>query len=144
MDAASNEEPDMTKFLLLTKYGATDGLQPMSYWDPEDIQAHLDFLGALNRELNERGELVDAQALTGPELATIVTSDGVRAPVLTDGPFPESKELLAGYQMVDVESQGRAIEIAARLSAAPGPGGIAIQQPIEVRQVMGAPPGAEL
>ena len=70
-----------------------------------------------------------------------MTSDGVGAPVVTDGPFPESKELLAGYRMVDVESEERAVEIAARASAAPGPGGVPIQQPIEVRQVMGAPSG---
>jgi hypothetical protein len=60
-------------------------------------------------------------------------------PVITDGPFPESKELLAGYRLVDVETAGRAIEIAAQASAAPGPGGVPIQQPIEVRQVLSAP-----
>jgi hypothetical protein len=59
--------------------------------------------------------------------------------VITDGPFPESKELLAGYRLVDVETGGRAIEIAAQASAAPGPGGVPIQQPIEVRQVLSAP-----
>jgi hypothetical protein len=133
----------MTKFLLLTKYGAIEGLEPMTSWDPEDAKAHLDFLTALNRELTDNGELLGGLALTGPELATIVTSDGGGAPVLTDGPFPESKELLAGYQMVDVESRERAIEIAARLSAAPGPRGTPIQQPIEVRQVMGTLPGVD-
>jgi len=68
-----------------------------------------------------------------------VISDGTAAPVVTDGPFPEAKELVAGYRMVDVESEGRAIEIAALASAAPGPGGVPIQQPIEVRQIMSAP-----
>jgi hypothetical protein len=68
-----------------------------------------------------------------------VVSDGVGAPVVTDGPFPESKELLAGYRMIDVESPERALEIAAQSSAAPGPGGKPIKQPIEVREVMGAP-----
>jgi hypothetical protein len=116
----------------------------MTDWDAEDIKTHLDFLRALNQELSERGELIDAQALTGPELAKIVTSDGAGAPVITDGPFPEVKELLAGYQMVDVESLERAIEIAARVSSAPGPGGVPIQQPIEVRQVMGTLPGFDL
>ena len=66
-------------------------------------------------------------------------SDGTGAPVITDGPFPESKELLAGYRLVDVETPARAIEIAALASAAPGPGRVAIQQPIEVRQVLSAP-----
>ena len=68
-----------------------------------------------------------------------MVSDGVTAPVITDGPYPESKELLAGYRLVDVESAGRAIEIAAQASAAPGPAGVPIQQPIEVRQVLSAP-----
>jgi hypothetical protein len=72
-----------------------------------------------------------------------VTHDGVGAPVVTDGPFPEAKEFLAGYRIVDVESLERAIEIAAKGSAAPGPGGASIKQPIEVREVMGAP-GSEL
>ena len=75
----------------------------------------------------------------GPELAKIVTFSGEGAPVVTDGPFLESKEFLAGYRMIDVESEERAIEIAAQASAAPGPGGVPIRQPIEVRQVMGAP-----
>jgi hypothetical protein len=131
----------MTRFMLLSKYGDSDNLAPMTEWDPQDAKAHLDFLGAMNRQLTESGELVDALALTGPDLAKIVTADGVSAPVITDGPFPEAKELLAGYQMVDVESEARALEIAAHLSAAPGPGGGAIKQRIEVRQVMGRPPG---
>jgi len=75
----------------------------------------------------------------GPELAKIVTFSGEGAPVVTEGPFLESKEFLAGYRMVDVESEARALEIAAKASTAPGPGGVPIQQPIEVRQVMGAP-----
>jgi hypothetical protein len=132
----------MTRFMLLQKYEGGAGCDvPMTSWTPEDIKAHIEFQHALNKELAERGELVDAQGLAGPELAKIVVFDGVGSPVVTDGPFAESKELLAGYRMVDVESQARAIEIAAKTSAAPGPGGVAIQQPIEVRQVMGAPDG---
>ena len=130
----------MTKFLLLQNYEGGEGCQlPMTEWPPGDIRAHIDFQHALNAELISNGELVDAQGLAGPELAKIVTSAGVGPPVVTDGPFLESKEFLAGYRMVDVESEARAIEIAARTSAAPGPGGVPIQQPIEVRQVMGAP-----
>jgi hypothetical protein len=142
MGATSGEEPEMTKFLLLQNYEAAPGCTvPMTDWAPEDIRAHIGFQHALNKELADKGELVDAQGLAGPELAKFVTFDGVGAPVVTDGPFPESKELLAGYRMVDVESQARAIEIAAQASAAPGPGGVPIQQAIEVRQVMGAPSG---
>jgi hypothetical protein len=131
----------MTKFMLLQNYEGGVCTEPMTSWDPVDIKAHIDFQQALNAELLNAGELVDAQGLAGPELARFVTSDGKAAPVVTDGPFPETKELLAGYRMVDVESQARAIEIAARASAAPGPGGVPMQLPIEVRQVMGAPGG---
>ena len=128
------------KFMLLQIYAATEVVsEPMSAWAPEDVEAHIDFQRRLNQELRERGELVEAQALTGPELAKIVVSDGAGAPVVTDGPFAEAKELLAGYRIVDVESPERAIEIAARASAAPGPKGVPIEQPIEVREVMGAP-----
>lgn len=134
----------MPRFVLLTKHGAVDGGRPMTDWTPEDISAHLDFLRAVNKELIERGELVDGQALAGPELAKIVSVDGGGAPVVTDGPFPEYKELLAGYQMVDVESEARAIEIAAKVSSAPGPGGTPIRQRIEVREVMGRLPGVDL
>ncbi|HXF32916.1 MAG TPA: YciI family protein [Solirubrobacterales bacterium] len=123
------------KFMLLQYYGGVEGLVPMTEWAPEEAQAHIDFQLDLNAELRERGELVEAQALTAPELAKRVVSDG-GAPVVTDGPFPESKELLAGYRMIDVESEERAIEIAARGSAAPGPGGAPIRDRIEVREVM--------
>jgi hypothetical protein len=130
----------MTKFLLLQNYEGGEACDvPMTEWTPADIQAHIDFQQAMNTELAKNGELVDAQGLAGPELARFVTFNGVGAPVVTDGPFPEAKELLAGYRMVDVESEARAIEIAAQASAAPGPGGVPIAQPIEVRQVMGAP-----
>jgi len=127
------------KYMLLMNYGGIDGCAPMSEWKPEDIRAHIDFQGRLGAELTERGELVDAQGLAGPEVAKFVVSDGVGAPVVTDGPFPESKELLAGYWLVDVDTPARAVEIAAQASAAPGPGGAPIKQPIEVREVMSAP-----
>ena len=111
----------MTKFMLLQNYGATLACDlPMTEWDPADIKAHIEYQMALNDELAGNGELVDAQGLAGPELARFVTFNGVGAPVVTDGPFPESKELLAGYRMIDVESEVRALEIAAKASAAPG------------------------
>lgn len=130
----------MTKFLLLVNFdnGAVEEL--MLSWDPADIKAHLAYYEALNKELEESGELVGGAALTWPEAAKVVRSDGASAPVVTDGPYAESKEVLAGYQMVEVDSLERAIEIAARVSAVPGPRGVPIQQPIEVRQVMDDPP----
>lgn len=133
------------RYMLLMNYGELESdCPPISEWTPGDIKAHIEFQRALNQELTDRGELVDAQGLAGPDQAKFVVSDGRGAPVVTDGPFPEAKELLAGYQMIDVESEARAIEIAARMSAAPGPGGRPIQQPIELRQVMGALPGTDL
>ena len=129
------------RFMLLQAYGGVElpGCTPMYEWDPKDVQAHIQFQHTLNAELLESGELVDAQGLAGPDVAKVVISDGVNPPRVIDGPYPESKELLAGYRMVDVDSLERALEIAARSSAAPGPGGVPIQQQIEVRQVMGAP-----
>jgi hypothetical protein len=126
----------MTKYLLGVNFtpGVVD--TPMEEWKPEEIDAHLNYYRALNKELEESGELVQTEILTGPDLAKIVTSDGRGAPVVTDGPFQEFKEWLAGYQIFDVESEERAIEIAARLSAVPGPDGVPTQQPIHVRQVM--------
>ena len=129
------------RFMLLQAYGGVElpGCAPMTEWAPEDVKAHIEFQHALNAELLDTGELVDAQGLAGPDVAKFVVSDGVNPPRIIDGPYPESKELLAGYRMIDVDSLDRALEIAARSSAAPGPGGVPIQQQIEVRQVMGAP-----
>jgi hypothetical protein len=125
------------KFMLLQHYGRVEGdVPPLTEWAPEDAQAHIDFQLNMNAELRERGELVEAQALTGPELAKFVLA-GDGAPVVTDGPFAESKELLAGWRLVDVESEERALEIAAQASEGPGPNGVPIRQQIEVRQVMG-------
>jgi hypothetical protein len=125
--------------MLLQAYGGVPAdVEPMSKWTPDEIRAHIDYQEQLNAELRERGELIDAQGLTAPELAKFVTSDGTAAPVVTDGPFAEGKELLAGYRMIDVESPERAIEIAAKGSEAPGPGGKPIRQEIEVREVMAA------
>ncbi len=128
------------KFMLLKTYSPAEYCDtPMSEWTPEEISAHIDFQHALGKQLSASGELVDAQGLAFPDTARIVSSDGRSAPVVTDGPFPETKEFLAGYWIVDVETPTRAIEIAAQASAAPGPGGKPIGERIEVRQVMDAP-----
>jgi hypothetical protein len=126
----------MSRYVLIVNFegGVID--TPMEEWKPEEITAHLDYYKALHKELVESGELVESEVLAGPDLAKIVTSDGATAPVITDGPFQEFKEWVAGYQIVDVECEARAIEIAAKISAVPGPDGVATQQPIQVRQVM--------
>ena len=139
MPSPAHDAEDEMKYMLLLRYGVIEGIPPMSEWAPQDVQAHLDFYQRLNRELAEGGELVGVEALAGPEAVKIVTSDGVNAPLVSDGPFPEAKEFLAGYWMVDLDGEERALEIAARASAAPGPGGAPIRQPVEVRLVMGAP-----
>ncbi len=128
------------RFMLMQYYRQVDSaMGPMTEWSQADIQAHIEFQIALNRELSERGELVDAQGLSGPEAARFVSADGRGPPVVTDGPFPETKELVAGYRLIEVASLDRAIEIAARASAAPGIAGEPIRQPIEVREVMRPP-----
>ena len=127
------------KYMLLMNYASSPDIPPVTEWAPEDIKASGAAMGAIHEELAASGELVGAEGLTGREAAKIVTYDGVGAPVVTDGPFPESKEFLAGYWLVDVESEERAIEIAARTSAAPGPGGQPSAREIQVRPVMGGP-----
>ena len=109
-------------------------------WPAEDIKAHIGFMLRFNKELREAGELVDAQGLAGPEEARLVRADRSGAPEVTDGPYPEAKEFLAGFWIVDCESTDRAYAIAARASAAPGKGGVPLNMPIEVREVMSAPP----
>jgi hypothetical protein len=109
-------------------------------WPPEDIKAHINFMMGFNKELTEAGNLVDAQGLAGPEEARVVRASRGGAPEVTDGPFAEAKEFLAGFWIVDCESKERAYEIAARASAAPGKGGVPLNMPIEVREVMCAPP----
>jgi hypothetical protein len=106
----------------------------------EDWQAHMDYLRRMNRGLSESGELMEVQALAAPGRAKVVRAGKNGMPAVTDGPFAEAKEFLAGYWIVDVESPERAYEIAAQGSAAPGTGGAPLNMPIEVRQVMSGPP----
>ncbi len=110
-------------------------------WPPEDIKAHINFMMTFNKELKAAGEFVEAQGLAGPEEARIVRAKkGSGAPEVTGGPYPEAKEFLAGFWIVDVETTERAYELAARASAAPGKSGVPMNMPIEVRQVMSGLP----
>ncbi|RMI32804.1 YciI family protein [Nocardia stercoris] len=128
------------KYMLLKTYTPAAYCDtPITEWSPEEFRAHIEFQRTLGAQLAGSGELVDAQGLADPSQARIVSSDGRSAPVVTDGPFPETKEFLAGYWIVDVDSLDRALEIAATASAAPGPGGRPIGEYIEVRPVMSAP-----
>ena len=130
----------MPKYILIVDFQPGVAETSMDEWEPEEVEAHLDYYGAIGRELEESGERVQSEVLVGPDLAKIVTSDGATR-VVTDGPFQEFKEWVAGFQIVDVDSEERALEIAAKLSAVPGPGGVPIQQPIQVRRVMEDSPG---
>lgn len=108
-------------------------------WSKGDYDAHIAFMHSFNKELTEAGEFVAGEGLAGPDQAKRVRADDKGAPI-TDGVFPESKEFLAGFWIIDVESPERAYQLAAKASAAPGPGGKPLNMPIELRQVMSGPP----
>ncbi|HTI36030.1 MAG TPA: YciI family protein [Vicinamibacterales bacterium] len=109
-------------------------------WAPAEIQAHIAFMKRFNEQLRASGELVEAQGLDFPPRPRIVRAQPNAQPLVTDGPFAETKELLAGFWIVECPSAERACEIAAAVSAAPGPGGAPLNMPIEVREVISAPP----
>lgn len=122
------------KYILMMT-GSRAGVEAYRAWSPGDVQAHFAYLRALASELGESGELLHVQRLTPPEQAKVIRAGKDGEPI-TDGIFPESKEFLLGYWIVDVEIAARAYEIAARLSGGPGPGGTRLSMPIEVRQFM--------
>ena len=115
------------------------GPYQIARWPEQDLKAHIGFMMNFNKKLSAAGELVGAEGLSGPDQAKVVRADANGEPI-TDGVFPESKEYLAGYWIIDVESPQRAYQLAAEASAAPGPGGVPFNMPIEVRQVMSGPP----
>ena len=115
------------------------GPYQIASWPKQDIKAHIAFMVSFAKKLGESGELVSAEGLAAPDQAKRVRAGKDGKPV-TDGVFPESKEFLAGYWIVDVESPERAYQIAGQASAAPGPGGAPINMAIEVRQVMSGAP----
>ncbi|MPZ53580.1 MAG: hypothetical protein GEU79_12750 [Acidimicrobiia bacterium] len=113
---------------LIMLYGPREGLDALSRgdfgdWTNEDVTAMMEHMGAINDELADRGELVDAAGLTGPSQAKAIRlSDGT--PTVTDGPYLETKEVMAGYWVVDTETPERALEIAKRASLSPNPDGV--------------------
>ncbi len=126
----------MKYILMMNTPGA--GPYQIASWPQKDLQAHLEFMRTFSKKLAEAGELAAAEGLAGPDQAKLVRAGKDGKPI-TDGVFPESKEFLAGYWIVDVESTERAYAIAAEASAAPGPGGKPLNMAIEVRQVMSVP-----
>jgi hypothetical protein len=120
------------KYILLMS-GSKAGVDTYRVWSKNDIDAHMAVLASLNRELTESGEFIATQGLAAPHEAKVVRGLNEGMPV-TDGIFPESKEFLLGYWIIDVATSERAYQIAGRISAAPGPGGVPTNMPIEVRQ----------
>jgi hypothetical protein len=140
-DHGTGRRPTMKYLLMMHAPRGTGGYE-IFRWSPEDFKAHMEHLDRLHREIRGAGEWVDVQGLTPPGEAKLVRA-GKNGEPATDGPFPETKEFLAGYWIVDVETPERAYEIAAKASAARGPGGAPLNMPIEVRQVMSGGPRAE-
>ena len=130
----------MKFMLMMNAPRGSSGDWGVARWPQEDLKAHIGFMRRFGQELSEAGELVGAEGLASPGQARLVRAGKNGAPEVTDGPFAEAKEFLAGYWIVDVDSPQRAYEIAARASAAPGPGGAPLNMPIEVREVMSGPP----
>lgn len=126
------------KYMLLI-HGNAEGWKDLDDWSQEDLRAMVGFMHGINADLSASGELLDAQGLAGPEYAKTVRASQDGEPIITDGPFSETKEVLAGFWLLEVSSEQRAVEIAARISATPGPGGILINQPVEVHPI-GEPP----
>ena len=127
------------RYMLMMNVPRGTGEYQIGDWSPDDFKAHIAFMQEFNKDLTQAGEFVGGEGLAAPGEARVVRAGKDGAPVVTDGPFPEAKEFLAGYWIVEVEHPERAYEIAAKASAAPGPGGKPLIIPIEVRQVMSAP-----
>ena len=129
----------MPKYLLLKHYrGGPEPYRPfppINEWAPEDVEAHMAFLRNVRDTLEESGEYVDGQALT-PQRTWVRWDGPDAAPVTTEGPHPETSDLVAGWYMIDVDSYERAVEIAAYVSSEPGPGGEPLHEWIDVREVM--------
>ncbi|MEU8423286.1 YciI family protein [Micromonospora sp. NPDC048835] len=111
---------------------------PMDQWTPAEISAHVQYMRDVAARLEETGEFVDGQALAPEE--TFVRYDGEGRPPVTDGPFAETKDLIAGWMVIDVDSYDRAVELAGELSAAPGAGGKPIHEWLELRPFLSEPP----
>jgi hypothetical protein len=127
------------KFMLMMNAPRGDGEYAVGGWRPEDLKAHIGFMSNFKQQLQQEGAFVAAEGLAPPGQARIVRAGKGSAPDVTDGPFAEAKEFLAGYWIVDVESPEQAYAIAGRASAAPGPFGKSLNIPIEVREVMSCP-----
>ena len=115
------------------------GPYQMEGWSKEDVKRMVDFMNDLNKDLKSAGQWVTGEGLVSPDQARLVTAKGDGTPSVTDGPFAESKEFIAGFWIIDVEDINAAYKFAARVSSCPGPGGKPLNMPVEVRAVGQAP-----
>jgi hypothetical protein len=141
MGRTSTEEIAMAKYLLLKHYrGAPAAVNDvrMDEWTPEEITDHVQYMNDFAARLEGTGEYVDSQALSSDGMW--VRYDGEGRPPVTDGPFAETKDLIAGWMIIDVDSRERAVELAGELSAAPGAGGKPIHEWLELRPFLGEAP----
>ena len=122
------------KYILLMTV-TKQGVDAYKSWSEKDIQTHFAHLTELRKDLSKSGEFVATEGLGMPQQAKLVRAGKDYTPI-TDGVFPEAKEFVLGFWIVDVESAERAYEIAALISGGPGPGGTRLSMPIEVRQIM--------
>ena len=130
----------MTKYLMLKHYNSPKAHYgpPGEQWTPDEWDAHIQYMDDFADRLRESGEYVSSTALAMD--GVWVRFAGAGQPPETDGPFAETKDLVAGWMMIDVESYDRALELAAELSAAPGGGGVPLQEWLELRPVMESAP----
>jgi hypothetical protein len=133
------------KYLLLKHYrgGPTPVVDcpPLQEWTPAEVDAHMRYMREFADRLRESGEFVDGQALAPG--GAFVRYDGEGRPPVTDGPFAETKDLIAGWMVIDVESWDRAVELAGELSAAPGVGGAPIHEWLAVRPFLTDAPASD-
>lgn len=115
------------------------GAYQMEGWSPSDIKAMVEFMNTFNAELRKNGRWVSGEGLVAPEFARVVKADDQGRPVVTDGPFAESKEFITGFWIVEVKNEAEAFALAAKVSMCPGPGGKPLHMPLEVRAVGSAP-----
>jgi len=137
MDGDPELETDM-KFML--HMNVPGGPYQMSGWSPADIKAMTGFMHQFNHDLKVQGKLVVAEGLVGPDQARLVRAGEDGRPVVTDGPFAETKEFIAGFWIIEAANEDEAYAIAAKVSMCPGPGGKPLHMPIEVRAAGGPPP----
>jgi len=131
----------MAKYLMLKHYrGGRPAVNetPMDQLTPQEWTAHVQYMQDMERRLFDSGELLSSEALTMG--GSWVRFDGEGRPPVVDGPFAETKDLIAGFMLLEVDSHERALELTSEMSAAPWAGGKPLGEWLELREVMSAVP----